>query len=333
MSKQAIQQRLLFPLVCLSTIVLVGGCSGQKSQPPASPVTSARQDEAEFDIRPVLADFFAKMPEDWREIPAASVAKSKPFVVDVREQAAYKGGFIEGALNIPLRELTASLPALPPLDREIAVVSDTGHRGAIGMAILQMLGYKNAVSLQGGMQSWRAAKLPVVTSPVPERPSGQAPQVNEQLRTVLDYYLRKTLPFDDGALTLAGLTQDQNRKSSAELEPTADTYDQGRALLVDVDTPAEFAKARLFKTVNVPLREFPGGVDKVAVPDVIGWACGVPDAYKPEPKLTRFVVVSTSAHRASLGMIAMQMLGYHFVGALDDNVSGWKPVGPVAIAD
>lgn len=332
MSKPALRRRRLFLLVCLSALVVAGGCGGT-AQPPAPSTPAASQDEPEFDIGPVLTEFFAKLPDDLREVTPAAVSRSKPFIVDVREHDAYAGGFIAGAVNVPIRELAANLQALPALDREIVVVSDTGHRGTIGMAVLQMLGYKNASSLQGGMQSWRAATLPVVTSPVPERPSGQAPQVNAQLRTVLGYYLQKTLPFDDGAMTLQGLTDDQHRKSSAELEPTADTYDQGRSLLVDVDTPAEFEKARLFKTVNVPLREFPGGVNKVAVPDVIGWACGVPDAYKPEPKLTRFTVVSVNPHRAALGMLTMQLMGFHFVSALDGNLSQWKPVGPVAIAD
>jgi rhodanese-related sulfurtransferase len=39
--------------------------------------------------------------------------------------------------------------------------------------------------------------------------------------------------------------------------------------------------------------------------------------------LTRFVVVSTSGHRAALGMMSMQLLGFHFVRALDGDVQAW----------
>jgi rhodanese-related sulfurtransferase len=212
------------------------------------------------------------------------------------------------------------------------VACNTGYRAAIGMAVLQMLGYKNAKSLDGGMQGWQRASLPTVTGPVPPRPAGQAPKVNEQLQAALSYYLERTLPTHEGAISLASLTDDQLRKSSAELEAQADTYDQGRSLLLNVDTPAEFAKARLSKTLNIPLRGLQTGLDDVPLPEVIGWACGVPDAYHPEPKLTRFAVISTSGHRAALGMMTMQLLGFHFVIALDGDLSAWTPVGPVTVA-
>jgi hypothetical protein len=42
-----------------------------------------------------------------------------------------------------------------------------------------------------------------------------------------------------------------------------------------------------------------------------------------EPKLTRFITVSTSDHRATLGMMAMQMLGFHFVRALEGGLDAW----------
>jgi hypothetical protein len=44
-----------------------------------------------------------------------------------------------------------------------------------------------------------------------------------------------------------------------------------------------------------------------------------------EPKLTRFVVVSTSGHRASLGMLSMQLLGFHFIRALEGGLGNWMP--------
>jgi hypothetical protein len=43
-----------------------------------------------------------------------------------------------------------------------------------------------------------------------------------------------------------------------------------------------------------------------------------------EPQLTRFVVVSKSGHRAALGMVGMQLLGFHFVRALNVGLDEWK---------
>ena len=46
--------------------------------------------------------------------------------------------------------------------------------------------------------------------------------------------------------------------------------------------------------------------------------------FQLEPKLTRFVVVSTSGHRAALGMMSMQLLGFHFIRGLEDGLDAWK---------
>jgi rhodanese-related sulfurtransferase len=332
MSTRAIGQRLLFLLLCSWMVLPLGGCRSG-TPPPAAPAAAAPQDVADLDMKPILRDLLANMPEDWNQVPARTVVKAKPFVVDVRQPEDYAKGFIDGAVNIPLRDLPASLGALPAIESDIVVACNSGHGSAIGMAVLQMLGYKKAKSLEGGMQAWRQASLPVVTGPVPPRPAGQVPKVNEQLQAALSYYLERTLPTaNEGAISLASLTEDQLRKSSAELEAQADTYDQGRSLLLSVDTPAEFAKSRLSKSLNIPLRGLAAGLDKVPLPEVIGWACGVPDAYQPEPRLTRFVVVSTSGHRAALGMMTMQLLGFHFVMALDGDLNAWTRVGPVAVA-
>jgi len=44
-----------------------------------------------------------------------------------------------------------------------------------------------------------------------------------------------------------------------------------------------------------------------------------------EPKLTRFIVVSTNNHRATLGMMSMQLLGFHFIRALEGGLGNWTP--------
>ena len=42
-----------------------------------------------------------------------------------------------------------------------------------------------------------------------------------------------------------------------------------------------------------------------------------------EPTLLRFVTVSTGSHRATLGMMSMQLLGFHFVSALQGGLNAW----------
>jgi rhodanese-related sulfurtransferase len=197
--------------------------------------------------------------------------------VDVREPGEYANGFIEGAINIPLRELPISLRALPSLDTPVVVVCKTGFRSAIGMAMLRMLGYQNARSLDGGLNAWQGAKLQLVTSPVPKRPEGVEPKVDAQVQAALRYYLVHTLPANWGLMDPPTLTWDQNRKSSAELEPMAEVFDQGKSALFVVDKPSEFAAAKrgttkLEKAVNTPLETLPKAMDEMPSTDTLTWA-------------------------------------------------------------
>jgi rhodanese-related sulfurtransferase len=266
MSRIRIGRQVLFP--CLLILAVMCACSSATT-PAAAPTPKPQQ--ANLDMKPVLRDFLANLPPDWNLIASQDVARTKPFVVDVRQPDEYRQGFIEGAINIPIRELVQNLRALPALDKDIVVVCNTGHRAAIGMAVLQMLGYKKARSLEGGLNAWRAAKLPVVAAPVPQRSVGLAPQVNAQVQEMLDYYLAHTLPFDWGVVDPAGLTSDQNLKSSAEVEIQPETFDQGPSVLIDVDEPEESAKANLPKVINIPLRRLPDSLDTMLLKQDILW--------------------------------------------------------------
>jgi rhodanese-related sulfurtransferase len=42
------------------------------------------------------------------------------------------------------------------------VLCQSGHRGALAMMYLRMIGYTNVRNLGGGMNAWIAAELPVV---------------------------------------------------------------------------------------------------------------------------------------------------------------------------
>ncbi len=93
------------------------------------------------------------------------IAATKPFVLDVREvKEITDNGTIEGSVNIPLRLLTKSLDKLPK-DKTSPIITycAIGHRGAMAMETLRLLGYSNLKSILGGFNAWKAANLPVVT--------------------------------------------------------------------------------------------------------------------------------------------------------------------------
>jgi len=106
------------------------------------------------------------LPQGWGQIGADDLSlelleDNAPFLLDVREVSEWvDDGYIEGAVNVPLRELGDNLDVLP-MDQSIVVYCKGGWRGTIAMVALQMLGY-DVRNLSGGITGWVAAEYPVV---------------------------------------------------------------------------------------------------------------------------------------------------------------------------
>ncbi|WP_156794141.1 rhodanese-like domain-containing protein [Aeromicrobium marinum] len=80
-------------------------------------------------------------------------------VLDVREPHEWQAGHIDGAVHIPLGELTSRVGDLDPAARTL-VVCHVGGRSARATAWLQSQGH-DVVNLDGGMDAWEAAGRPV----------------------------------------------------------------------------------------------------------------------------------------------------------------------------
>ena len=88
--------------------------------------------------------------------------------LDVRTPAEWEEGVIENALLINLNDVTTeeNLSKLPD-DRNtiIGAYCKAGHRSGLALALLHQLGYKNTISMAGGMDAWREAGYPVAQIP------------------------------------------------------------------------------------------------------------------------------------------------------------------------
>ena len=93
---------------------------------------------------------------------ADGLVRSGAVLLDVREQSEWHAGHAPGACHVPLGELEGKLGALP-LDRRVVVACRSGNRSARATALLIRSGFE-AVNLNGGMQAWAAAGLPVETA-------------------------------------------------------------------------------------------------------------------------------------------------------------------------
>ena len=80
-------------------------------------------------------------------------------VVDVRRQAEWDEGHIDGAILMPLHKLP-ELAARIDGDRPVAVHCKGGYRGAIAASLIQRAGLDQVMNLTGGFDAWRACGLP-----------------------------------------------------------------------------------------------------------------------------------------------------------------------------
>ena len=85
-------------------------------------------------------------------------------LLDVRTPQEWKGeiGHLEGAILLPVQDLTLRLEELKPFESDmIFVYCRTDNRSRSAVSILEGNGFR-ALFMKGGITAWSAAELPVV---------------------------------------------------------------------------------------------------------------------------------------------------------------------------
>ncbi|HEY2170472.1 MAG TPA: rhodanese-like domain-containing protein [Candidatus Angelobacter sp.] len=81
-------------------------------------------------------------------------------VLDVRREAEWQAGHIEGAEWFPLDNFKISAPELDP-SAPVAVHCQGGYRSMIACSLLQRAGMEHVMNVIGGFDAWRQAGLPI----------------------------------------------------------------------------------------------------------------------------------------------------------------------------
>lgn len=268
-------------------------------------VTEAPVVETGPDVLALFTDLAANLPADKGfgtvKVTALNeeLVDNAPFILDVREASELEtDGYIEGSINIPVRDVLNNLDKLPGLDEPIVVTCASGHRGGMVMAALKMLGYTNVRNLGGGIGAWKKAELPLVTGSLPEAPAAiSTPIIADQplFDMLNDFFVNLpegfyTIKSDKLAEELTG----------AEL-PT----------IIDVRTKAEWDKDGYIEgSINLPFSDFFANMDQV-----------------PADKDARIVVLCASGHRGSMVLMALRLMGYTDVVNLAGGLNAWKGAG------
>lgn len=91
------------------------------------------------------------------------INRSHALVLDVRDDAEFASGHIVDAKHIPLDKLAERLNVLAKYkDKPILVNCLRGAHGAKACDILRKAGFTQVHHLQGGLNAWLEAKLPIV---------------------------------------------------------------------------------------------------------------------------------------------------------------------------
>ena len=313
MSAQSRFARLCVALLVIA--VMIAACGQQPAAAPA-PAAPAQQAQAQqpaapaqkpaepakpaapaVDMNAAVVKYISGLPDGFNGVAPAKaqeqMAATKVFVLDVREPKELQdNGFIKGAVNIPIRTLAKNLDKLPAKDQPILVYCAIGHRGALALEALNLLGYTNVKSISGGVNAWKAANLPVEMGEPVKPTAGTAAQVDAVTLAAMDKYL-------------SGLPDGFNGVAPAKAQ---EQIAASKPFILDVREPKELQDNGMIEAaVNVPLRELFKDTSKL-----------------PQDKNAPILVYCAIGHRGGLALMALNLMGYTNVKSISGGLNAWK---------
>jgi rhodanese-related sulfurtransferase len=227
-----------------------------------------------------------------------------PYILDVRQPEELEAaGHIEGAVNIPLREVADNIEFLPSFDTTIVSYCGSGWRCTIAAAALEALGWENVLALKGGsFGGWVDGGYPVIAGAAAEPLLLDVAEPDAALLAEIQGMLQ-AVPEGYGVITAEAL--------NTQLVENPDT------ILIDVRRTEELAEKGIIESENwmhIPLEDF------IAMKDQ--W---------PADLDAPIVIYCGSGHRSTLAMAILWSYGYTNVHSLKGGFGGWVEAGyPVA---
>lgn len=223
-----------------------------------------------------------------------------PFLLDVREPGELaEKGHIEGAVNIPLRELANNIQYLPSLDTPIVSYCGSGWRCTIAIAALGAMGWENTLSLKdGSFGGWVEQGYPVIDGPAEEPLLLEVAEPDPMVVAAMQEMLA-AVPEGFGGVSADNL--------ATELVENPDI------ILIDVRRTEELEANGVIdyeNQIHIPLEDFINSQDM--------W---------PEDLDAPIVIYCGSGHRSTLAMTILWSYGYTDVRSLQGGFGAWNEAG------
>jgi hydroxyacylglutathione hydrolase len=89
-------------------------------------------------------------------------SNSAPVIIDPRSEIEFKKGHIPGAINAPVRKILLNRAhLLKDKNREMVIACMHGQRAVMAKWLLALYGYRNTALLEGYLEGWKKAGLPM----------------------------------------------------------------------------------------------------------------------------------------------------------------------------
>ena len=75
-------------------------------------------------------------------------------IVDVREDREWNLGHLPGAVHVARGTLEGRIEGVVPRERKVVVYCAGGNRSALAADTMREMGYRDVLSLAGGIRSW-----------------------------------------------------------------------------------------------------------------------------------------------------------------------------------
>lgn len=100
---------------------------------------------------------------DFKEVKKRLDAGEKMTIVDTREDSEWAKGHIPGAVHLGKGVIERDIEkTIPDKNAPIILYCGGGFRSALAADNIQKMGYKNAISMDGGWRGWTEAGFPTV---------------------------------------------------------------------------------------------------------------------------------------------------------------------------
>ena len=97
------------------------------------------------------------------EVKARLDRGDKFTIVDVREESEFAKDHLPGAIHLGKGVIERDIETrVPDLNAEMILYCGGGFRSALAADNLQKMGYKNVISMDGGIRGWRESNYPLV---------------------------------------------------------------------------------------------------------------------------------------------------------------------------